>query len=160
MSYPSDDKLSFHFGTEKIRIFEQWMTDPEWHFMATCLAVFTFSFLYEGLKALNLCVQYAKLDHLKQRSDPPLYAEQNGYGAVPRRPGEDMDMESSCGSYCCLHVLHALLYALQVFAALLMVLIFLTLNLWLCIMLCAGAAMGVLIFSPYPARRLLSINCM
>ncbi|XP_013389452.1 high affinity copper uptake protein 1 isoform X2 [Lingula anatina] len=131
---------SFHVGFEEIILFREWVTSNEWNFALTCIFFFILSVLYEGLKSFR---EY--LNHRYAGSVGEKYTCQNGGG------GYDTNIKKpkgGCGAHMCrcVHYLQAFLHILQVFVSYVLMMVFMLLNVWLCVAVCVGAGVGYLLF--------------
>jgi len=129
-------KMYFHFGyTEMAVLFQWWSISTVWELLLSMLGLFILSYLYEGLKYYR--------DHLfRQSVGSSVYTSSSKTdltiddGPQPHR----MSMFSSG------HVIQTLLHVIQFTISYVLMLIFMTYNLWLCFAVLAGSALGYFFF--------------
>merc|ERR1719259_677464 len=128
-------KMYFHFGySEVVVLFEWWSISTVWELLLSMLGLFILAYLYEGLKFYR--------DHLFRASAGPVYTSSSKTdltiddGPQPRR----MSMFST------VHVVQTLLHVVQFTISYILMLIFMTYNLWLCFAVLAGSALGYFFF--------------
>ncbi|XP_055587631.1 high affinity copper uptake protein 1 [Uranotaenia lowii] len=121
-------QMSFHGGSCEIILFPSWATTTVGKFVAAWFVFFAMALLYEGLKF------YREIISQRQRKASGAKLE------VSAAPGMWHFMKSP------LHIIQSLLHLIQVSVSYILMLIVMTFNLWLCLAVVSGAAVGYYIF--------------
>jgi len=118
-------QMYFFTSTNSTILFLQWTTSSWQSLLLACFLLFITAVLYEGLGVLALHINTVSLRirsrHLSDRDTVHMKA-------------------------VTLHVLQTILHVIRLILAYALMLVFMTFNLWLCIPIVAGAALGFLTF--------------
>ncbi|XP_058826292.1 high affinity copper uptake protein 1-like [Topomyia yanbarensis] len=117
-------QMSFHGGSCEVILFPAWATTETGQFVGAWFGFFLLALLYEGLKF------YREILRAKQLK-----------AAVS---GETRNMRYHLTSK--LHLLQTVLHLIQVSVSYILMLIVMTFNLWLCLAVVSGAAIGYYFF--------------
>lgn len=140
--------MMFHFGFEETILFEFWKTTSPATLIASCLGIIILSALYEGLKyfreylfwkSYNNNVQYRAVE-IPAANKNVVRDEQ-----VVTMVGEVITKQPM-SMFSQMHALQTLLHVIQLSISYLLMLIFMTFNVWLCISVVFGAALGYFMF--------------
>ncbi|XP_078495272.1 high affinity copper uptake protein 1-like [Ciona intestinalis] len=133
-------KMYFNFDLPVHVLFFEWLIVTQGQLAGSCVGVFVFSILYEGLKSLR--------KYLQTKAAPKRYYQRNEKGSeisFARNKGILSSM------FNCWHLLQSLLQLVQTTAGLLLMLIFMTFNVWLAVSISLGSAVGYFLFSWCPS---------
>merc|ERR1719204_1669675 len=130
--------MYFMLGEKVTILFKQWKTTNAGELLASCFALFVLSALYEGLK-VGRQILLARAEEVSA----DVYAnEGNGLSrdnVVIVRPAKRRLCSTS-------HVIQSLLHMIQVFLGYLLMLVFMTYNVWLCVAVVVGSGVGYFLF--------------
>ncbi|KAF2364837.1 Ctr copper transporter [Trinorchestia longiramus] len=141
-------KMYFHAGYEEVILFDFWRIDEVWELLLSMLGICILAFLYEGLKH---CREY--LFRRSVRTSPYNTSSSNATGDAVNGGGqqavryyEDFIIPSSMKMMSLPHAAQTALHMLQFFIAYLLMLIFMTYNVWLCLAVLVGSGLGYFVF--------------
>ncbi|KAJ6648892.1 High affinity copper uptake protein 1 [Pseudolycoriella hygida] len=129
--------MFFHFGYTEVILIEQWSINSVFGLLASMLAIIIMGALYEGLKYYREYLFWKTYNSLQYRAV-----------SVPDKPvvNEDTSRVVQPTMLSAMHVYQTLLHILQVTVSFLLMLIFMTYNVWLCLAVVIGAAGGYFLF--------------
>ncbi|XP_050423732.1 high affinity copper uptake protein 1-like isoform X2 [Adelges cooleyi] len=126
--------MSFHFGTDETVLFDWWKFNTTSGLIYSMVGIFLMATLYEGLKYFREYLFWKSYNAIQYRSvQIPL---EKG----PSDPVSQPTMLSST------HFLQTLLHIIQISISYLLMLIFMTYNIWLCLAVLFGATLGYFLF--------------
>lgn len=123
----------FHFGMNEYVLFDFWRINNFASLAYSMAILFVASFLYEGLKFIRESLYAA---HRKDNS-----------GTCPgsrNKPHEELSWAR--GMCQPLHLVQTVLHAVQFLLSYLLMLVFMTYNVWLCLAVLFGATLGFFVF--------------
>lgn len=139
--------MTFHFGfTEKI-LFDCWQTTSPATLFASCLGILILSSLYEGLKYFREYLFWKSYNNNVQYRAVEIPANKNVVrdDQVVTMVGEVITKQPM-SMFSRMHALQTLLHIVQLTISYLLMLIFMTFNVWLCLSVVLGAALGYFMF--------------
>jgi len=129
--------MTFHGGYNEQILFDFWETKTIPLFLLSCVALFVFAALYEGLKLLREILikrdMKNRKDLIDQTTKPTITSRLLSKG----------------------HLIQTLLHMLQIAVSYMLMLVFMTYNSWLCLSVVLGAGLGYFVFG---LQRLTSID--
>ncbi|KAH8420046.1 hypothetical protein KR009_005243, partial [Drosophila setifemur] len=148
--------MAFHFGYNETILFSWWHIETVAGLVGSMIAIFLLALIYEGLKYYREYLFWKTYNLLEYR--PVTGPQRNPEAPHPRIPspaaagpspvqyvGEVVHKQPpSMLSFN--HMLQTLLHVLQVTLSFLLMLIFMTYNVWLCLMVVLGAGIGYFLF--------------
>lgn len=117
-------QMSFHGGTCEIILFPSWATTETGMFVGAWIGFFVMALLYEGLKFFR--------EVIRQKENKTC------------KPEDRKNFKQYLFSK--LHITQSLLHLIQVSVSYILMLIVMTFNLWLCLAVVSGAAVGYYFF--------------
>uniref|UniRef100_A0A914XLH8 Copper transport protein n=1 Tax=Plectus sambesii TaxID=2011161 RepID=A0A914XLH8_9BILA len=133
--------MSFHFGVKEVVLFDFWKINTVWGLLISCAIIFLACLLYEALKwfRVKLAIRHRQaMVSSAQGSLNPSATE-----LIPSRFRMEDYMNMA-------RFIQTLLYGVQMIIAYLLMLVFMTYNVWLCIAVIVGEAVGYFLFSGSP----------
>ncbi|XP_030386668.1 high affinity copper uptake protein 1 isoform X2 [Scaptodrosophila lebanonensis] len=136
--------MAFHFGYNETILFSWWHIETVGGLIGSMIAIFLLALLYEGLKyyreylfwkTYNL-LEYRPVTGPQRNPEAPRIPQPAAAAASPVQPS----------MLSVNHICQTLLHLLQVTLSFLLMLIFMTYNVWLCLMVILGAAVGYFLF--------------
>jgi len=149
MDHMSMMKMYFHFGISETILFFGWQTSNVGQLIGSCLLLFVVALLYEGLKVFREELLLKAHLELHERNSPetiPTNDEtgENGVGSdqviIQSGPSTASKMLNKW------HFLQSLLHIVQVTVSYMLMLVFMTYNVWLCLAVVLGAGAGYFFF--------------
>nr|AAM75086.1 RH42635p [Drosophila melanogaster] len=136
--------MAFHFGYNETILFSWWHIETVAGLIGSMIAIFLLALMYEGLKYYREYLFWKTYNLLEYR---PVTGPQRNPEA-PRIPSPAAAAPSPVqpSMLSINHLLQTLLHVLQVTLSFLLMLIFMTYNVWLCLMVVLGAAVGYFLF--------------
>ncbi|KMZ08505.1 high affinity copper uptake protein 1 isoform X2 [Drosophila simulans] len=136
--------MAFHFGYNETILFSWWHIETVAGLVGSMIAIFLLALMYEGLKYYREYLFWKTYNLLEYR---PVTGPQRNPEA-PRIPSPAAAAPSPVqpSMLSINHLLQTLLHVLQVTLSFLLMLIFMTYNVWLCLMVVLGAAVGYFLF--------------
>ncbi|XP_017116330.1 high affinity copper uptake protein 1 isoform X2 [Drosophila elegans] len=136
--------MAFHFGYNETILFSWWHIETVAGLVGSMIAIFLLALMYEGLKYYREYLFWKTYNLLEYR---PVTGPQRNPEA-PRIPSPAAAAPSPVqpSMLSVNHVLQTLLHVIQVTLSFLLMLIFMTYNVWLCLMVVLGAAVGYFLF--------------
>ncbi|XP_032296214.1 high affinity copper uptake protein 1 isoform X1 [Drosophila virilis] len=147
--------MAFHFGYNETILFSWWHIETVAGLIGSMIAIFLLALLYEGLKYYREYLFWKTYNLLEYR---PVTGPQRNPEA-PRLPTPAAHAAPSPVQYVgevvhkqpptmlsINHLYQTLLHVLQVTLSFLLMLIFMTYNVWLCMMVVLGAGVGYFLF--------------
>ncbi|XP_022219127.1 high affinity copper uptake protein 1 isoform X2 [Drosophila obscura] len=136
--------MAFHFGYNETILFSWWHIDTVAGLIGSMIAIFLLALLYEGLKYYREYLFWKTYNLLEYR---PVKGPQHNPEA-PHLPSAAAAAPSPVqpSMLSVNHLYQTLLHILQVTLSFLLMLIFMTYNVWLCLMVVLGAAVGYFLF--------------
>jgi len=145
-----DMKMYFHASVMSTILFEPWMTHNASQMVGSCIALFFVALLYEGLKVLREELLYKA--HMKMQEGPETVPQHDesmeGHGNGTGSDQGIIRSKPSVGKKMCnrWHVIQTFLHILQVTISYMLMLVFMTYNVWLCLAVVLGAGTGYFFF--------------
>ncbi|XP_071051547.1 high affinity copper uptake protein 1 isoform X2 [Onthophagus taurus] len=129
--------MAFHFGISETVLFESWAFSTTWGLIGSMIGIFFMAALYEGLKYYREYLFWRTYNALQYRAvtlqqDKAVVSEDNQI------------VQPSMLSL--MHVCQTGLHIIQIVLSYFLMLIFMTYNVWLCIAVVVGAAVGYFLF--------------
>ncbi|XP_016972911.1 high affinity copper uptake protein 1 isoform X2 [Drosophila rhopaloa] len=136
--------MAFHFGYDETILFSWWHIETVAGLVGSMIAIFLLALMYEGLKYYREYLFWKTYNLLEYR---PVTGPQRNPEA-PRIPSPAAAAPSPVqpSMLSVNHLLQTLLHVIQVTLSFLLMLIFMTYNVWLCLMVVLGAAVGYFLF--------------
>ncbi|XP_020812153.1 high affinity copper uptake protein 1 isoform X2 [Drosophila serrata] len=136
--------MAFHFGYNETILFSWWHIETVAGLVGSMIAIFLLALMYEGLKYYREYLFWKTYNLMEYR---PVTGPQRNPEA-PRLPSPAAAAPSPVqpSMLSVTHLLQTLLHVLQVTLSFLLMLIFMTYNVWLCLMVVLGAAVGYFLF--------------
>ncbi|EDW53582.1 GM12117 [Drosophila sechellia] len=167
--------MFFHTGDAETILFKFWRTESAMALTLSCLLIFVVAVLYEALKFFrewlfswdrrrlaggrdqyNRPRRYREANYnYNQPTYPPRTNQQSGtqiyhthHHVQENTPpaGKTTKLKVYCSG---MHILQTLLHVLQVLISFLLMLVFMTFNVWLCVAVLLGAGVGYYIFCAF-----------
>jgi copper transporter 1 len=140
--------MAFHFGVDAKILFEGWHIRTAGGMVGSCVAIITIAALYEIVKTM-------KEVHLRRSVRIPRFTTNqwvNSSGDPEAASvGEKSPLFGNWSRKSSLswsaHLLQTLIYFVQITLAYSLMIVFMTLNVWLCISLLFGLTLGYLLFA-------------
>ncbi|XP_065169673.1 high affinity copper uptake protein 1-like isoform X1 [Atheta coriaria] len=137
----------FHFGYEETVLFDTWKISTIGGLIGSMVGIFFMAALYEGLKYYREFLFWKTYNALQYRAvslpaDKRVVAEDN---QVVHMVGEVIHKQPPT-MWSTMHVFQTLLHMIQMVVSYFLMLIFMTYNVWLCIAVVLGAAVGYFLF--------------
>uniref|UniRef100_A0A069DP13 Copper transport protein n=1 Tax=Panstrongylus megistus TaxID=65343 RepID=A0A069DP13_9HEMI len=131
-------QMYFHFGLNETILFSFWETSSAEGLIGSMIGIFFLALLYEGLKYFREFLFWKNYSSLQYRTVQ---------GPSPKPNAEESNTRVVKPSlFSKHHILQTFLHIIQVFVSYLLMLIFMTYNVWLCIAVVLGAAAGYFLF--------------
>ncbi|XP_059222784.1 high affinity copper uptake protein 1 isoform X2 [Stomoxys calcitrans] len=145
--------MSFHFGYEETILFEFWKIDSIAGLIGSMAGIFILAVLYEGLKYYREFLFWKTYNLLEYRpvTGPQTNPEVGQIQPAPSNPtpvqyvGEVIHKQPPT-MFSLNHFIQTALHMVQVTVSFLLMLIFMTYNVWLCLAVVVGAAVGYFLF--------------
>lgn len=139
--------MVFHFGYNEVILVNQWSIDSIEGLIGSMLVIIIMAALYEGLKYYREYLFWKTYNTLQYRAvsvpQKPVVAEEGS--RVVHMVGEVIHKQPPT-MFSYMHCFQTLLHILQVTISFLLMLIFMTYNVWLCLAVVIGAAGGYFLF--------------
>jgi len=150
-SHGSSHAMVFHMGNHATILFSSWMTSTMGEMFGSCMAVLVIAALYEGLKMLRERLLMKSQEKQKRLLCSAVPTDDNQVATVDRSP-------SCCSQMLNIaHFIQTLLHMLQVGISYMLMLVFMTYNVWLCLAVVAGAGIGYFLFG-WKRRQVVDLN--
>lgn len=131
-----DMAMAFYFGyTDVTVLFKGWVINSIWELCLSMLAIFIISFAYEGLK-------YGR-DYLFRKNISSSTYTSTSKNNITITDGQQPVRMSMCSQG---HMVQTLLHMVQFVISYLLMLIFMTYNVWLCLAVLLGSGLGYFTF--------------
>ncbi|XP_065169675.1 high affinity copper uptake protein 1-like isoform X2 [Atheta coriaria] len=127
----------FHFGYEETVLFDTWKISTIGGLIGSMVGIFFMAALYEGLKYYREFLFWKTYNALQYRAV--------SLPADKRVVAEDNQVVQPT-MWSTMHVFQTLLHMIQMVVSYFLMLIFMTYNVWLCIAVVLGAAVGYFLF--------------
>jgi len=141
--------MYFHVGVQEVILFKGWKTATAAGMIGSCIALFVAAALYEGLKVFREDLLAKGRRDLDAQNSPENVAThdepgENGVGSdqVMIQSGPSVKARI-CNKW---HILQSFLHIVQVTVSYMLMLVFMTYNVWLCIAVVLGAGTGYFAF--------------
>jgi len=163
-------QMYFYASSSCVILFEQWETTTWEEMLGSCLGIAVFAALYEGLKVLRDYVDYkmAAEKACKCAVAPDLTADERSV-VNSQTTVIDMGPECHCGPHedsksasrrkgrhpiiATRHIIQTALYFVQLWIGFMLMLIFMTYNVYVCLAVTTGGALGYFCFSWMKKQR-------
>jgi len=132
--------MVFHFGFKETILIDQWSTDSVTGFILSMILIAFMGTLYEGLKYYREYLFWKTYNSLQYRA-----VTLPEKGAVVGVSTED-NARVQPSMWSTMHIFQTLLHLFQVTLSFLLMLIFMTYNVWLCLAVVFGASFGYFLF--------------
>ncbi|XP_015040895.1 high affinity copper uptake protein 1 isoform X1 [Drosophila persimilis] len=146
--------MAFHFGYNETILFSWWHIDTVSGLIGSMIAIFLLALLYEGLKyyreylfwkTYNL-LEYRPVTGPQRNPEAPRLPSAAAAAPSPVQYVGEVVHKQPPSMLSVNHLYQTLLHILQVTLSFLLMLIFMTYNVWLCLMVVLGAAVGYFLF--------------
>ncbi|XP_026289611.1 high affinity copper uptake protein 1 isoform X2 [Frankliniella occidentalis] len=125
--------MTFHFGVMETVLFKGWQVGGVSTLLLSCVGIFFMAFIYEGIKYYR--------ENLLWKTYNALH-----YRAVDGNAVPDAENHKTPKMFSQKHVVQTCLHIVQLTVSYLLMLIFMTYNVWLCLAVVAGSASGYFVF--------------
>ncbi|XP_014238975.1 high affinity copper uptake protein 1-like [Trichogramma pretiosum] len=129
--------MTFHFGLQETILFDQWVVSDLSGVLGSVIGIIILGMIYEGLKNYREYLNVSK--------------------AIYKRKGETESRAKSI--FSTIHVVQTMLQGVQLILGYLLMFIFMTYNVYLCIAVVVGSVLGYFVFSWKYARCDISECC-
>ncbi|KAH8289243.1 hypothetical protein KR054_002084, partial [Drosophila jambulina] len=146
--------MAFHFGYNETILFSWWHIETVAGLVGSMIAIFLLALMYEGLKyyreylfwkTYNL-MEYRPVTGPQRNPEAPRLPSPAAAAPSPVQYVGEVVHKQPPSMLSVNHLLQTLLHVLQVTLSFLLMLIFMTYNVWLCLMVVLGAAVGYFLF--------------
>ncbi|KAH8354175.1 hypothetical protein KR084_002598, partial [Drosophila pseudotakahashii] len=146
--------MAFHFGYNETILFSWWHIETVAGLVGSMIAIFLLALMYEGLKyyreylfwkTYNL-LEYRPVTGPQRNPEAPRIPSPAAAAPSPVQYVGEVVHKQPPSMLSVNHLLQTLLHVLQVTLSFLLMLIFMTYNVWLCLMVVLGAAVGYFLF--------------
>lgn len=139
--------MSFHFGCNETILFSWWKIETVLGLIVSMIAIFLMATLYEGLKYYREYLFWKTYNLLEYRpvSMPEKGSEEQTPAPTIHYVGEVIHKKTP-SMLSINHLYQTVLHVIQVTLSFLLMLIFMTYNVWLAIAVVLGAAVGYFLF--------------
>ncbi|EDX01027.1 high affinity copper uptake protein 1 isoform X1 [Drosophila yakuba] len=146
--------MAFHFGYDETILFSWWHIETVAGLVGSMIAIFLLALMYEGLKyyreylfwkTYNL-LEYRPVTGPQRNPEAPRIPSPAAAAPSPVQYVGEVVHKQPPSMLSVNHLLQTLLHVLQVTLSFLLMLIFMTYNVWLCLMVVLGAAVGYFLF--------------
>ncbi|XP_043065783.1 high affinity copper uptake protein 1 isoform X1 [Drosophila bipectinata] len=146
--------MAFHFGYNETILFSWWHIETVAGLVGSMIAIFVLALLYEGLKyyreylfwkTYNL-LEYRPVTGPQRNPEAPRLPSPAAAAPSPVQYVGEVVHKQPPSMLSFNHLLQTLLHVLQVTLSFLLMLIFMTYNVWLCLMVVLGAGVGYFLF--------------
>ncbi|XP_046802138.1 high affinity copper uptake protein 1 isoform X1 [Lucilia cuprina] len=145
--------MAFHFGYNETILFEWWKIDSVGGLLGSMLAIFIMAVLYEGLKYYREFLFWKTYNLLEYRPvTGPQANPEAGQRPAPQPSASPVQYVGEVihkqppTMFSLHHFFQTFLHIVQVTVSFLLMLIFMTYNIWLCIAVVLGAGVGYFLF--------------
>ncbi|CRK89687.1 CLUMA_CG003409, isoform A [Clunio marinus] len=140
-------QMAFHGGHNETILFEQWTISSTSGLIWSMLVIFILGVLYEGLKYYRENLFWKSYNALQYRavSAPEKNGATEDNSRVVHMVGEVVHRDPPT-IFSWMHFYQSVLHLIQVTLSLMLMLIFMTYNTWLCLAVVFGAMIGYLLF--------------
>lgn len=151
-------KMYFHVSNEATILFYSWTTSTAAGMFGSCVVVMILAALYEALKLFRERLFYsADVNKAEQyNGDSHRLATDDNHVTIVQ-PSEKSKSFSGSKLFNKAHFIQTLLHIIQIGISYLLMLIFMTYNVWLCLSVIAGAGLGYFLFG-WMKTRLVDTN--
>ncbi|CAG9127934.1 unnamed protein product [Plutella xylostella] len=132
--------MTFHLGVCQEILFSGWVTTNAMQLFGSAVALFVAGFLYEGLKYYRQAAQHGASSSNKD-SQVNITKTECGGADGPR-----CHSQVKYGMFSSPHVVQTLLHIIQTTISYILMLVFMTYNVWLCLALVLGMGLGYFVF--------------
>jgi solute carrier family 31 (copper transporter), member 1 len=152
-------KMYFHASNEATILFYSWTTSTAAGMFGSCIVIMVLAVLYEALKVFRERLFYSaeanKTEYYNGDSQR-LPTDENHVAIAQPSSGKS---KSSCGAkmFNKAHIVQTFLHVIQLGISYLLMLIFMTYNVWLCLSVVVGAGLGYFLFG-WMKTRLVDSN--
>ncbi|ALC49509.1 Ctr1A [Drosophila busckii] len=146
--------MAFHFGYNETILFSWWHIETVAGLVGSMVAIFLLALLYEGLKyyreylfwkTYNL-LEYRPVTGPQRNPEAPRLPTPAAAAPSPVQYVGEVVHKQPPSMLSISHLYQTLLHVLQVTLSFLLMLIFMTYNVWLCLMVVLGAGVGYFLF--------------
>lgn len=142
--------MAFHFGCDETILFPQWKISSCFGLVCSMLVIFIFGILYEGLKYYREHLFWKTYNALQYRAVSAPDTVKNGPpeandSRVVHMVGEVVHRNPPT-IFSAMHLYQSFLHLIQVTLSLMLMLVFMTYNVWLCLAVVLGAMVGYFLF--------------
>jgi copper transporter 1 len=129
-------QMVFHFGCEEQVLFSFWNFSSVEGLIGSMFGIFVMATLYEGLKYYRECLFWKHYNKLQYRS----------VQVPPEKTPSESDPNNQPKMLSKHHFFQTFLHVIQMILSYLLMLIFMTYNVWLCLAVILGATTGYFLF--------------
>ncbi|XP_057326983.1 high affinity copper uptake protein 1 isoform X1 [Microplitis mediator] len=139
--------MYFHFGYDETILFESWKISTLGGLIGSMIGIIIMAALYEGLKYYREYLFWKTYNTLQYRSvtAPPEKNPTTEDSRVVHMVGEVIHRQPPT-MLSWMHTFQTLLHIIQIILSYFLMLIFMTYNVWLCVAVVLGAAIGYFLF--------------
>lgn len=142
-------KMYFHGGVKEMILFYGWKTENVGQLIGSCIVLFIAALLYEGLKVFREELLVKANLAIRLQNDPEVLPTNDETGE--NGTGSDqviIQTGPTAKSRICnvWHALQSFLHIVQVTVSYMLMLVFMTYNVWLCLAVVLGAGAGYFCF--------------
>ncbi|KAG5678067.1 hypothetical protein PVAND_007769 [Polypedilum vanderplanki] len=140
--------MAFHGGCNETILFTQWTIDSCFGLVWSMIVIFIFGILYEGLKYYREHLFWKTYNALQYRAvgaPEKNGTSENADSRVVHMVGEVVHRNPPT-IFSLMHLYQSFLHLIQVTLSLMLMLIFMTYNTWLCLAVVFGAMVGYFLF--------------
>lgn len=167
MDHTSGHTNIFHFSVEAVILFAGWKTVTWTEMLGSCVGVALLAMMYEGLKVLReyLEATFRSREQFYDVNDRKQVGTSNGSVDIVSKNDDSITGDQPCKQRTGLlrpaHWLQTLLHFVQLWISLTLMLVFMTFNVYLCLAVTIGGAVGYFCFAwiHRPGRRYGSDLC-
>ncbi|VDP08551.1 unnamed protein product [Soboliphyme baturini] len=139
-----DMAMYFHFGYTETILFKGWAINSVGGLIGSMVAVFIIAALYEELKAVREILM--RKGREPTEPDSPTGATNSSQDLTAEISTWRASKKFSCGLCSWYHLLQTFLQMLHILVAYLLMLVFMTYNVWLCVAIVLGNGCGYFLF--------------
>lgn len=138
-----DMDMTFHFGVKEKVLFDSWDVNGQWTMLLSCVGIFFMAVMYEGIKYYRENLLWKTYNTLHYRAvDENAVPDSENHKSVVR----EVVRKDSPRMLSQKHLVQTGLHIIQLTVSYLLMLIFMTYNVWLCLAVVVGSAVGYFLF--------------
>ncbi|XP_064628959.1 protein SLC31A2-like [Lineus longissimus] len=147
--------MYFHAGTKEYVLLKQLRVDSIGGMALACCFVIILGICFEGLKMIRVFLFKCSAEYGREVTEKTKLVSRPPSESDPVLPKEAENKEKmlSCRMFNGIHLLQCFLHVLQLFLGYCSMLIFMTYNVWLCLSVLIGAALGYALFGCHRQQK-------